>query len=191
MNRVVTSRVAALMTAASVVVIAACGDTNGSQTNLAGPNASSSSGGSAGDSARNNPPAGNPGGGHPDTGATPKPNPKPVASFTLDVHVGSPRPGATDTLATDPIAGATVSVYEQTYTFTNRPGADTVNINQTLVGSGASDANGDFAVPNLKGTSQYIIKVAPLAGSSFGPASVIISQAYADPVKVLVTLHGR
>src|SRR5262249_43540198 len=147
------------------------------------------SGGSGGDST-NTP--GNPGGGHPDTSLTPpKPNPKPVASFTLNVHVGSPRPGATDTLTTDPIAGAAVSVYEQTYTFTPHPGADTVNINQTLVGNGVSDANGDFAVPNLKGTSTYLIRVAGPTGSNFGPASVIFSQAYVDPVKVLVTLHGR
>ena len=74
---------------------------------------------------------------------------------------------------------------------TPHPGADTVNINQTLVGNGISDANGDFAVPNLKGTGQYLIKVAGPAGTNFGPASVIISQAYVDPVRVLVTLHGR
>jgi hypothetical protein len=183
------SRVATLMTAAVVVVIAACSDTNGSQPSLTGPNAATSSGGSAGDSAKNTP--GNPGGGHADTGVTPKPAPKPVASFTLDVHVGSPRPGATDTLTTDPVAGATVSVYEETYTFTPRAGADTVNISQTLVGSGLSDPNGDFAVPKLKGTSQYLIKVAPPAGSNFGPASLGISQVSVDVAKVLVTLHGR
>jgi hypothetical protein len=188
MNRVVTSRVATLMTAAIVVVIAACSDANGSQAGLAGPNASTSQGGS-GDSAKNTP--GNPGGGHPDTGVTPKPAPKPVASFTLAVHVGSPRPGGTDTLATDPIAGATVSVYEETFTFTPHPGADTVNINTTLVGTGVSDANGDVAVPNLKGTGQYLIKVAPPAGSNLGPASIGIYQAYVDLVKVTVTLHGR
>ena len=190
MNRVVTSRVATLMTAAIVVVIGACSDTNGSQTNLTGPKTSTSAGGSQGDST--NTPPGNPGGGHPDSTHTPpNSNPKPVASFTLDVHVGSRRPGATDTLTTDPIAGAAVSVYEETYTFTPHPGADTVSINQTLVGSGVSDANGDFSVPNLKGASQYLIKVAAPAGSNLGPASVGISQAYVDPVKVLVTLHGR
>jgi len=189
MNRVVTSRVATLMTAAIVVVIAACNDMNGSQPSLTGPNASASQGGSAGDSAKNTP--GNPSGGHPDTGITTTPGPKPVASFTLAVHVGSPRPGATDTLTTDPIAGATVSVYEETYTFTPHAGADTVNINQTLVGSGPSDANGDFTVPNLKGASQYLIKVAPPVGSNFGPASVGISQVSVDLAKVLVTLHGR
>jgi len=190
MNGVVTSRVATLMTAAIVVVIGACSDTTGSQTSLTGPNPSTSAGGSSGDSSKT--PPGNPGGGHPDTNLTqPNSNPKPVASFTLQVHVGSPRPGATDTLATDPIAGAAVSVYEQTFTFTPHPGADTVNINQTLVGNGISDANGDFAVPNLKGTGQYLIKVAGPAGTNFGPASVIISQAYVDPVRVLVTLHGR
>jgi len=189
MNRVVTSRVATLMTAAIVVVIAACSDANGSQPSLTGPNASASSGGSAGDSAKT--PPGNPGGGHPDTGTTTTPGPKPVANFTLAVHVGAPRPGATDTLTTDPIAGATVSVYEETYTFTPHTGADTINITQTLVGSGASDANGDFAVANLKGTSQYLIKVAPPAGSNFGPASVGISQVSVALAKVQVTLHGR
>jgi hypothetical protein len=189
MNRVVTSRVATLMTAAIVVAIAACSDSTGSTPGLTGPNASASSGGSAGDTANNTP--GNPGGGHPDTGVTPKPGPKPVASFTLDVHVGSPLPGGTDTLATNPIAGATVSVFEETFTFTPHAGADTVNINETLVGSGTSDANGDVTVPNLKGTGQYLIKVAPPAGSNFGPASIPIFQAYVDLVKVMVTLHGR
>jgi hypothetical protein len=189
MNRVVTSRVATLMTAAIVVVIAACSDANGSQAGLTGPNASTSQGGSAGDSAKNTP--GNPGGGHPDSGGTTTPAPKPVASFTLAVHVGTPRPGGTDTLATDPIAGATVSVYEETFTFTPHPGADTVNINTTLVGSGVSDANGDVAVLNLKGTGQYLIKVAPPAGSNLGPASIPLYQAYVDLVKVTVTLHGR
>jgi hypothetical protein len=189
MNRVVTSRVATLMTAAIVVVIAACSDANGSPAGLTGPKASASQGGSTGDSAKNTP--GNPAGGHPDTNTTTTPGPKPVASFTLDVHVASPLPGGTDTLGTVPIAGATVSVYEETFTFTPHAGADTVNINQTLVGSGASDANGEFSVPNLKGTSQYLIKVAPPAGSNFGPASIAISQVTVDLAKVLVTLHGR
>jgi hypothetical protein len=189
MNRVVTSRVSTLMTAAIVVIIAACSDADGSKTGLTGPNASTSTGGSAADSAKNTP--GNPGGGHPDTSGTPTPAPKPVASFMLAVHVGSPRPGAKDTLTTDPIADATVSVYEQTITFIHHPGADTANINQTLVASGPSDATGSFSVPNLKGTGEYLIKVAPPAGSNFGPASVFINQAYLDVVNVLVTLHGK
>lgn len=190
MNRVVTSRVATLMTAAIVIVVGACSDTNGSNANLTGPNPSTSAGGSPGDSGKT--PPGNPGGGHPDTNLTPpNPNPKPVASFTLQVHVGSRRAGAVDTLTTDPIAGAAVSVYEQTFTFTPHPGADTVNINQTLIGNGVSDANGDFSLANLKGTGQYLIKVAGPTGTNFDPNSVIISQAFVDPVKVLVTLHGR
>jgi len=189
MNRVVTSRVATLMTAAIVVVIGACSDTNGSQPGLTGPNPSASAGGQ-GDSSKT--PPGTPGGGHPDTNLTPPgSNPKPVASFTLQVHVASLHPGSADTLGTDPVAGAAVSVYEETFTFTPHPGADTVNINQTLVGNGVSDANGDFAVPNLKGTGQYLIKVAGPAGSNFGPATTSITQAYVDPVKVLITLHGR
>jgi hypothetical protein len=189
MNRVVTSRVARLMAAAIVVVIGACSDANGSNPGLTGPNPSLA-GGSTGDTGKT--PPGNPGGGHSDTSVTPpKPNPKPVASFTLDVHVASVHPGSTDTLGTDPVAGAAVSVYEETFTFTPHPGADTVNINQTLVGSGLSDANGDFGVPNLKGTGQYLIKVAGPTGSNFGPATASITQAYVDPVKVLVTLHGR
>ena len=188
MNRVVTSRVSMLMTAAVVVVIAACSDTSNSRTGLTGPSANSS-GGSPGDSAGNHP--GNPGGGHSDTSVTPTPAPKPVASFTLAVHVGSPRPGAADTLATDPVVGAAVSVYERTITFVNNPGADTANINQTLVASGSSDAAGNFSVPNLKGTAEYLIKVAPPAGSAFGPSSVFFNQAYLDVVNVLVTLRGK
>jgi hypothetical protein len=106
MNRVVTSRVATLMTAAIVVVIAACSDANGSQPGLTGPNASTSQGGSAGDTAKNTP--GNPGGGHPDSSGT-CPGPKPVASFTLP-RASAAASGATDAVTTDPVAGATVSV---------------------------------------------------------------------------------
>ena len=187
MNRVVTSRVATLMTAAIVVVIAACSDADGSKLPLTGPNPSSSSGGTPGDTAKNTP--GNPGGGHSDTNTTPTPSPKPVANFKLVVHVGSPRLGSADTLATDPIAGATVSVYEQTITFINHPGSDTAQINQTLVASGTSDASGNFSAPNLKGPSQYLIKVAPPAGTNFGRSSLVISQAYLDVVNVTVRLQ--
>ena len=189
MNRVVTSRVAALMAAAIAVTIAACSDADGSRANLTGPNASTLSGGS-GDSTSNNPPS-NPGGGHSDTSVTPKPNPKPVAAFTLGVHVGSVRRGTTDTLTTDPILGATVSVYEQTITFTPHAGADTVNISQTLVASGVSDANGNFTAPNLKGASVYAIKVTPPADSDFQPATQFVNQAFADLVNVSVTLFKR
>lgn len=190
MNRVVTSRVAWLMTAAIVVVIAACSDTDASKPTLTGLNQSSSQGGSTGDSAKGNPPS-NPGGGHSDTSVTPKPGPKPVASFTLLIHVGSLLPGATDTLTTNPIPGATVSVFEQTLTPNNNPGADTVNISQTLVATGVSDAAGNFSAANLKGAAVYVVKVAPPAGSNFGPATTYLNQAFADLVKLPVTLFPK
>ena len=85
MNRVVTSRVATLMTAAIVVVIAACSDANGSQPGLTGPNASTSSRRIAGDSAKNTP--GNPGGGHPDTSITTTPG----SEARRQLHARRPR----------------------------------------------------------------------------------------------------
>ncbi len=190
MNRVVTSRAATLMTAAVVVVIAACSD-SGSQANLTGPNPSVSTGNPA-DSAKNG--AGNPGSppaGHPDTNITSTPAPKPVASFTMIVHVGSVLPGATDTLTTNPIPGAAVSIFQQTLVPGNPSGADTLNTVQALVASGVVDASGNFNAPNLKGAAVYVIKVAPPAGSTFQPATTYINQAFADLVKVSVTLFGK
>ncbi len=187
MNRVVTSRAATLMTVVILVAIPACSD-DGSRANLTGPSASLA-GGSPADSARNG--GGNPPTGHPDTGVTTNPAPKPAASFTLVVHVGTPRPGATDTLTTDPIAGATVAVFGQTVTPGTQQGADTLTISQTLIASGSSDASGNFAVPKLNGASVYLIKVAPPAGSNLSSGSMIISQVSVDSVTVPITLFGR
>jgi hypothetical protein len=190
MNRVVTSRAATLMTAVFLTVIAACND-NGSEAKLTGPNPNVATG-NPGDSAKNG--AGNPGnptGGHPDTSTTSTPTPKPVASFTMIVHVGSVLPGATDTLTTNPIPGATVSVFEQTLVPGSGSGADTLNVSQTLVASGVSDASGNFTAASLKGAADYAIKVTPPAGTSFHPATTYFNQAFADVVKVSVTLFGK
>jgi hypothetical protein len=192
MNRVVTSRAATLMTAALVVVIAACSD-SGSQANLTGPNPSVSTG-SPGDSGKTGTGTpGSPPAGHPDTNTTSTPAPKPVASFTMLVHVGSVLPGATDTLTTNPIPGATVSIFQQTLVPGNPPGggADTLNTVQTLVASGVVDASGNFSAPNLKGAAVYVIKVAPPAGSTYQPATTYINEAFADLVKISVTLFGK
>jgi hypothetical protein len=181
MKPLVTSRTAALMTAAIIAVITACSDSDGSKLGLTGPSASAANGkqGSAGDTAKS--------GGGRDSSRTQTP----VSKYALSVHVGTPRLGATDTLTTDPLANATVSVYEQTSTFTHSPGADTVYLNSTLVATGSSDANGNVRFPDLKGASLYLIKAAPPPGSSLGTATTFVNQAFADTIKILITLHGR
>ena len=179
MKRVVTSRLVMLMTAAIVTVISACSDSNDAQRGLTGPNASTTNGpqGSSGDTAKT-------GGTRDSSGA-----PKPVSKFALTVHVGTPRPGSADTTATDPLANATVSVYEYTLTFGQIPGSsDTSHVNLTLVATGSSDTNGNVRFTDLKGKSQYLIKVAPPPGGSLGTVTDFINQAFTDEVKILITL---
>ena len=72
----------------------------------------------------------------------------------------------------------------------SQQGSDTLTTSQTLISSGASDASGNFVVPNLKGASVYLIKVAPPSGSNLSPGSMIISQVSADSVTVPITLFG-
>ena len=181
MKQVGTSRALALMTAAVVAVITACGDSGGTQ-GLSGPKASATNGpsGTAGDTAKH--------GGARDSNSH---TPAPVTKFALKVHVGTPQAGATDTLTNDPLPNATVGVYEQTSTFTHTPGADTVYLNSTLVATGSSDANGNVTFPDLKGASWYLVKAAPPPGSTLGIATTFINQAFADTVRLTIVLHGR
>ncbi|MGH7616434.1 MAG: hypothetical protein ACREPM_04330 [Gemmatimonadaceae bacterium] len=37
----------------------------------------------------------------------------------------------------------------------------------------------------------YLIRVDPPVASSLGPATIDLNRAYADPIKLLVVLHGR
>jgi hypothetical protein len=168
-----------LMTAAVVAVISACSDSNDVQRGLTGPNASATNGpqGSASDTAKN--------GGTRDSSGVPKP----VSRFALTVHVGTPRQGSADTTATNPLANATVSVYEYTLTYGQTAGSsDTTQVNLTLVATGSSDANGNVRFTDLKGKSQYLIKVVPPPGSSLGTVTDFINQAFTDEVKILITL---
>lgn len=178
MKQLVTKRGMALIAAAAVAVIGACSDSGSTNQGLTGPNASATNGpkGSNGDTSQT--------GGSRDSTAR-----KPVSKFTMNVHVGTPRAGSADTLATDPVAGATVSVTEETYTFV--PGAggnDTVHISNTVVAMSSSDANGNVTFPDLKGASVYIIKAEPPAGSPLRASSTAIGQTFTDAVKLQLTL---
>ena len=177
MKHVVTSRAVVLMTAAAFAVITACSDSGSTQPNLPGPNAATSNGPGGGtrDTAKT--------GGPRDSSGSHTPAPTPVSKFTLAVHVGTYKLGGTDTLATDPIVGAIVSLYDQTITFTRGNGGDTAHINNTLLATASSDANGNVTIPNLKGAAQYVVRV-QRPGSSEQSGSAFINQAYADTVKL-------
>jgi hypothetical protein len=183
MKHRVTNRTATLMIAAIVVVIGACSDANGSGPNLIGPNPSASSGsGGPGDTSKT-------GGNTGDTSISHNPPPSPVPHYTLNVNVGTTRPSATDTLTTDPVVGAVVSVVQQTSTFTGHPGADSVNITTTVIATATSDASGNVSFPGLVGSTSYVLKAAPPAGSNLAPVSLFVGQAFSDVVKLSVTLH--
>src|SRR5690349_15105628 len=105
---VVTSRIVSLTTLALFAAIVACSD-SGSQGDINGPNPSASTGPKgSGDSTT--PPSGNPGPTTPPDSSTNPHNPpaQPVAKFTLNLHIGTQRPRSADTLANDPLAGASV-----------------------------------------------------------------------------------
>ena len=178
MKQLVTKRGMALIAAAAVAVIGACSDSGGNGAGLTGPDASVSNGpkSSNGDTSQS-------GGRHDSTAKNP------VAKFTMFVHVATPQPGATDTLATTPVAGASVSVIEETYTFTRGAGGnDTVNITNTVVAKGTSDAAGNVSFPDLKGASVYLIEATPPAGSPLHIARIGIGQTFVDPLKLNLTL---
>jgi hypothetical protein len=184
MMHFVTRRAAVLMAGAAFAVITACGDRGSTEPGVLGPNASARGSQGSADTAKN-------GGGPHDSSGSHTPAPKPVSKYSLTVHVGTPRAGATDTAANDPVVGATISVVDQTYTFTPGNGADTVHITSTVVATGSSDANGNVTIPDLRGTVDYLIKVAPPTGSALGPATASLPQAFADVVKLTMILHGR
>jgi hypothetical protein len=178
MKQFVTSRAAILMAGAIFAVITACSDSSNSP--ISGPKASANNDPrtSNGDTAKH--------GGPGDT--TGSRNPGPVAKFALTVHVGSYRITGPDTESTDPIANATVSIYEQKTTITHT-GPDTLHVDTTLVTTGSTDANGDVTFPGLKGALQYLITVAPPPGSAFDPTSFPLNFVTVEAIKLNVSLR--
>ena len=183
MKQNVMKRVASVLGASAIVVALACSD-SGTSEPLA---RSSNNGPGAGLSADTGTHTGGTGGTPHDSGNTP--GPKPVASFTLTVHVGTSRVGGSDTLLTDPVAGATVTVAKFGYTMTGGGGADTIQITEIPVATGTTDANGDASFPNLKGEPGYVIRAEPPAGLNLTSARVVIPQAYSETIKTTVVLR--
>jgi len=180
MKQFVTSRAAILMAGAIFAVITACSDSSNSP--ISGPKASANNDPrtSNGDTAKK--------GGPSDTSVSRNPGPNPVAKYTLTVHVGSYRIAGPDTESTDPIANATVSIYEQKTTITHT-GPDTLHVDTTLVTTGSTDANGDATFPGLKGALAYLIKVVPPPGSPFDPTSFPLNNVTVEAIKLNVSLR--
>jgi hypothetical protein len=125
-----------------------------------------------------------------DTGGPGNPAPpKPVSVFTLIIHAGTQHPGAADTLQTDPLPGATITVTERGYVFTPGNGQDTLTFTETVVATGTTDANGDVTFPNLKGTSTYVVKSAPPSGVALSAPTVTIPNAYSATIKTTLVFR--
>ena len=183
MKQNVTRRAAGVLGAAAVAVALACSDSGTS-----GPlQRSSNNGPGAGLSADTGTHNGGTGGTPHDSGNTP--GPKPVASFTLAVHVGTSRVGGSDTLLTDPVAGAAVTVAKFGYIMSGGNGNDTIQITEVPVATGTTDANGDASFPNLKGEPGYVIRAVPPAGLNLTSARVVIPQAYSETIKTTLVLR--
>jgi hypothetical protein len=185
MKQIVTRRAAGVLAATAVAVVLACSDSSPSEPS---PRSSKSEGGGslANDTATT---GGGPVGNPTDTGRSGNPAPKPVASYTLVVHTGTPRAGVADTLLTDPLAGASVSVTERGYVFTPGNGHDTLTFTETVVATATSDANGDVSFPNLKGASTYVVKATAPAGLALTAPTVIIPLAYSDVIKTTLVFR--
>lgn|SRR5689334_12261594 len=181
MKQNVTKRIVGIVAAMGLPVALACG---GSSTNepLRRTSDAGAGAGVASDTATH---GGGTGGSPHDSGGpgNPPPAPKPVALFTLLIHAGTPHPGAADTLQTDPLAGAAVSVTQRGYVFTPGNGQDTLTFTETIVATGTTDANGDITFPNLKGAATYVIKSAPPAGLALSAPTLIIPNAYSETIK--------
>ena len=174
MKHKVTRRVLGALGASAIVAALACSD---SSTSEPLKRASNNAPGTGGDSATN-------GGGQPHDTAN-----KPATTFTLSVHVGTPRVGAADTLVNDPVPGASVTVAKFGYVFTPGNGADTVMITEVPVATVTTDSNGEASFPNLKGEPGYVIRAAPPAGLNLGSARVVIPQAYSPTVRTTLILR--
>jgi hypothetical protein len=95
-----------------------------------------------------------------------------------------------DTLLNAPVAGVSVEVLQQTYTFKPGNGADTVVLGETLVASGTTDSDGSVAFANLKGAA-YRIKGKPPTGSGYAPFSAIIPPPYTDKISLTFSLKNQ
>lgn len=167
------------------MVALACGDSSTS----APIERTSSNGAGAGIASDTTTQGGGPVGSPHDTSGSGNPAPKPVASFTLVVHTGTPRVGAADTLLTDPLAGAAVSVTQRGYVFSPGNGQDTLTFTETLVASATTDANGDVSFPNLKGAATYVVKAVAPAGLNLTAPTAIIPNAYSETIRTTLVFR--
>ena len=181
----VTRDAASILAAAAIVVALACSDSSTSEP-LKRVNNNTPGGGGAGDSSTT---VGGTGGNPTDSSTSGNPAPKPVPNFTLLVHVGTPHVGAADTLANDPLAGATVTVSKFDYVFTGGNGADSVHITETPVANATTDGNGEASFPNLKGDPGLVVTVSPPAGVNLASGRVLLPQAYAATMKTTIILR--
>ena len=185
MKQKVMRRAASVLGASAIVVGLACSDSSTSEPFKRTANNTPGASGS-GDSTTN---GGGPTGNHPDSSGSGNPAPKPVPSFTLVVHVGTPHVGAADTLVNDPVAGATVTVAKFDYIFSGGNGADTVQITEVPVANATTDASGDVTFANLKSEPGYVVKAAPPAGVNLTSARVVIPQAYSATIRTTIVLR--
>ena len=181
--KVVNARYARLLACAAVAVIAACSD-SGTTGPIPSPNANQGGVGVAsGDTAVTGNPA--------DTARNGNPS-SPVATFTLDVQVlgVTSNTTSTDTLSDAPVGGVRIDLYSQSYTCHPGNGADTVQINQTLVASGTTDQTGHVVLPNLKG-QPYVVKGTPADGSGYRAFNGFVAQPYTDKVSMTFVMQKQ
>lgn len=183
MKQNVMRRAAGVLGASAIVVALACSDSGTSEPLQTSRNNGPGGGLSADTGSHTGGTGGNP---H-DSGNTPAP--KPVASFTLAVHVGVSRVGGSDTLLTDPVAGATVTVAKFSYTFINGGGNDTLRITEVPVATAVTGANGDASFPGLKGDPGYVVTAAPPAGLNLTTARLVLPVPYSETMRATLVLR--
>lgn len=194
--KVVNPRFTTLLAAVTIAAIAACSDSGTTQPLLSPDALQTGSGGKTGDSSTTGNPGQSNNPGSPGDTATRTPgdssgqSSKPVATFTLDVKMVAGTLSGVDSLSNGPVAGVRVDVYSQTYTFTGGGGADTAQINQTLVTTGVTDATGHIVFSNLKG-QEYALKVTPPDGSGYRPFTGFVPTPYSDKIAMTFWLQKQ
>ena len=187
MEQNVTKRIAGVLAASIVLVALACSDSSTNEPIRRTSNVGASGGTSADTATHGGGPVGSP---HDSGGpGKPTPPPQPVSSFTLLVHAGTPRVGAADTLLTDPLAGAMVSVTQRGFVSSPGGGQDTLTFTETLIATATTDANGDVSFPNLKGAATYVVKALPPAGLALSAPTAIIPNAYSATIKTTLVFR--
>ncbi len=186
MKQNVTGRALGAVAALGLAVALACSDSSTNEplrrTSDAGNGAGLSS-----DTATH---GGGTGGSPHDSGGPGNPvPPSPVSVFTLVIHAGTPHPGAADTLQTDPLPGASISVTQRGYVVHPGNGQDTLTFTETVIANGTTDVNGDVSFPNLKGAATYVVKSAPPSGLSLSAPTVTIPNAYAETIKTTLVFR--